>query len=107
MMVEAFFEIMKLLDKPMNAKEPKDYLKARAKQLDLTKPFWGDQKVSAAQAIGAMEDYHQAKSKEEAEERYEIAKYCLGCDSSGIRLRTTPLIEHAIKLAAFGKEDNQ
>jgi hypothetical protein len=49
-----------------------------------------------------MEDYHQAKSKEEAEERYEIAKYCLGCDSSGIRLRTTPLIEHAIKLAAFG-----
>jgi hypothetical protein len=59
------------------------------------------------QVIDLMEDYHQAKSKEEAEERYEIAKYCLGCDSSGIRLRTTPLIEHAIKLAAFGKEDNQ
>jgi hypothetical protein len=60
-----------------------------------------------ADLVEFAEAYHNAKSKEEAEERYEIAKYCLGCDSSGIRLRTTPLIEHAIKLAAFGKEDKE
>jgi len=32
--------------------------------IDLTQTFWGNEKLTAAQAIGAMKSYHQAKSKE-------------------------------------------
>ena len=106
-MVEAFFEIMKLLDKPMNAKEPKDYLKARAKQLDLTKPFWGDQKVSAAQAIGAMDDYHQAKSKEEDDFWFDEFNYRHPDEVREILNAGWRDLAKSRLDKPFGKEDNQ
>ena len=49
--------------------DAKEILAKKCRQLDISQPFWGNQKVTAAQAIGAMQEYHQAKSKEEAGER--------------------------------------
>jgi hypothetical protein len=83
--------------------DAKEVLKSKCKQLDLSQPFWGNQQVSAAQAIGAMLEYHLAKSAEEAEERYQKAIYALKCDSSGIMLRLTPLLEEALRIASGKK----
>ena len=81
----------------------KEYLESKCKQLDTTQPFWGNQEVTAAQAIGAMKSYHQSKSKEEADERYKKAMEYLddsySCEKYGDA-------EGAIKLAAFGKEQS-
>jgi hypothetical protein len=50
--------------------DPKDILKRKAKQLDTSQPHWGNQKVTAAQAIGAMEEYAQSQLPKEGEEVY-------------------------------------
>ena len=38
-------------------KSAEEILKSKCKQLDTSKSFWGNQKVTAAQAIGAMKEY--------------------------------------------------
>ena len=96
----------------MTEKEQKDYLKARAKQLDLTQPFWGDQKVSAAQAIGAMDDYHQAKSWEECKWKYDEDddKYDTSCGRAFCFMVDTPKENEYYYCPGCGKrikEDNQ
>ena len=81
--------------------DKKDYLKSKCKTLIITQPFWGNQKVTAAQAIGAMESYHQAKSKEEGKERNNLALQSL---PNVVQSWTFDNVMKAIRLAAFGKE---
>ena len=53
-------------------------------------------------AIEFAESYHQAKSKEEAEERYELAVDYI---NRGAKFEYKYSTEEAIRLAAFGKEE--
>ena len=48
--------------------EAKDILKRKAKQIDTAQPHWGNQKVTAAQAIGAMMEYAQLRSAKDGNE---------------------------------------
>jgi hypothetical protein len=53
--------------------------------------------------ITLMESYHQFKSKEEAEERYRIGKDYFNNKKGHYNY----FVDKALRLAAFGKEDNQ
>jgi hypothetical protein len=49
-----------------------------------------------------MESYHQAKSKEEAQERYEMAKSKMSRYVKGGEVKS--VFDNVLRLAAFGKE---
>jgi len=51
--------MMKNTDKIIEMKTAGEILSSKAKQLDTSQSHWGNQKVTAAQAIGAMEEFAQ------------------------------------------------
>jgi len=68
-----------------------------------------DAGLNIGQTAKLIEEHFIAKSKEEAEERYEDAKIYLVDEDIASRaklgIRTKGIIREALRLAAFGKED--
>ena len=84
----------------------KEFLKSKCEQLDIKCAFWGNQKITAAQAIGAMEEYAQHSTLSESKVRAIVIKY-FGVGEWREKKYTEDVVKAICKLSVVGvsKED--